>query len=224
LDLRLSRASEIDKYHSNESSLMRILDWTRSFLGKPHPDLGRKGAVCPFILPSIASDNIWLVEFTEDLNFEKICRMIRYYGELFLRTEPVAMPKAINKAFVIVLSSIKEEDTELVDQVQLNLKEHFINQGLMLGEFHSSNDTSGLRNESFRPLRSPIPMLAIRHMTETDLPFLIGKHYSPIQRKNFSFAYLKHVRKNVSSQRFEQAMRVMLDAEAQITRTITTSE
>jgi hypothetical protein len=37
----------------------------------------------------------------------------------------------------------------------------------------------GLRNPDFRPLRSPVPMLAIRHMVESDLLFMTRPRYTP---------------------------------------------
>ena len=44
---------------------------------------------------------------------------------------------------------------------------------LMLGQFHPLPPAEpGLWNADFRPLRSPVPLLAIRHMVPTDLPFL----------------------------------------------------
>ena len=43
----------------------------------------------------------------------------------------------------------------------------------MLGEFHNRTESPGLHNPNFRPLRSPIPLLAIRYMVEVDLPFLV---------------------------------------------------
>jgi hypothetical protein len=33
-------------------------------------------------------------------------------------------------------------------------------------------EQSGLWNEEFRPLRAPVPLLAIRQMVSSDLPFL----------------------------------------------------
>jgi hypothetical protein len=43
----------------------------------------------------------------------------------------------------------------------------------MIGEYHEGPpDKAGLWNSRFRPLRSPVPLLAIRHMVPTDFPFL----------------------------------------------------
>ena len=37
-----------------------ILEWTRVFLCRPHPDLGREGPVCPFTQPSLNQKLFWL--------------------------------------------------------------------------------------------------------------------------------------------------------------------
>ena len=46
--------------------------------------------------------------------------------------------------------------------------------GLMIGQFYPGCDEAGIRNPDFRPLQSPIPLLAIRHMVNSDFPFLAG--------------------------------------------------
>jgi len=63
----------------------------------------------------------------------------------------------------------------LVDRTQELLKTEFVRGGLMVGEFHPGPPSApGLWNKDFRPLRSPVPLLAIRHMVPSDRPFLTG--------------------------------------------------
>jgi len=45
----------------------------------------------------------------------------------------------------------------------------------MIGEFHANNNTPGLHNSEFFPLRTPYPTLTLRHMHPSDVVFLIGK-------------------------------------------------
>ena len=52
--------------------------------------------------------------------------------------------------------------------IKVNLKK----KGYMIGEFHMVNNTSGLRNKNFYPLRTPYPSLAIRHMVSSDIAFM----------------------------------------------------
>lgn len=73
----------------------------------------------------------------------------------------------------MVFPDIADADApRLIDSVQLELKAACVARGLMIGEFHRFNNTPGLRNEHFYPLRTPTPCLAIRHMVPTDLAFL----------------------------------------------------
>jgi hypothetical protein len=76
----------------------------------------------------------------------------------------------------------------VIDVVQLELKGSFVEQGLMLGQFHDRPPVDGgLWNAAFRPLRCPVPLLAIRHMVPTDLPFLTReRRYLEGYRRVFS--------------------------------------
>ena len=55
----------------------------------------------------------------------------------------------------------------------------FVERGLMIGEFHSANNATGLRNTSFYPLRTPYPCLAVRHMVPGDFVFMTLDAYEP---------------------------------------------
>ncbi len=55
----------------------------------------------------------------------------------------------------------------------------------MVGEFHDGPpDKGGLWNPLLRPLDAPVPMLVVRHMVTTDLPFLTSReeHVSAYRR------------------------------------------
>jgi hypothetical protein len=78
----------------------------------------------------------------------------------------------------------------LIDVSKERLKPLFVNDGLMLGEFHELNESPGLHNPDFRPLRSPIPLLAIRRMVYSDIVFLNRPSDPPERRIRFLEAYL----------------------------------
>src|SRR5699024_6626508 len=62
---------------------------------------------------------------------------------------------------------------EFIEGVQATLKGEFMSEGNMIGEFHPGPpDRPGLWNPDFRPFRSPVPLLAIRHMVAADVPFV----------------------------------------------------
>jgi hypothetical protein len=56
--------------------------------------------------------------------------------------------------------------------VQQELKPDFVHEGLMVGQFYPGCREPGLWNRDFRPLESPIPLIAIRYMVSNDFPFL----------------------------------------------------
>ncbi|MDZ8189965.1 MAG: hypothetical protein RMX96_34660 [Nostoc sp. ChiSLP02] len=151
-----------------------ILEWVKNFLGRPHPHLGRPGPVCPFVPHSLKSNSIHLAVIrTKDLYPEQVENIVRRYRDIFLDTKVQGQELTISKAFLLIFPDIHiDEAPKLIDSVQQKLKPLFVESGLMIGEFHKRNESSGLHNPNFRPLRSPIPLLAIRYMVEADLPFI----------------------------------------------------
>lgn len=151
-----------------------VADWCQSFLARPHPQLGRTGSVCPFVPRAIAMDTLaFTVVHTRDASESEVDRVIGRFREVFLDMEPVSGPEAIEKAIMVVLPDVGEEEAPVViDQTHYRLKPRFVEAGLMIGKFHPRSPQAGLHNTAFRPLRSPIPLLAIRYMVDSDLPFL----------------------------------------------------
>ena len=88
-----------------------------------------------------------------------------------------------------------------------------LERGMMLGEFHSMNDSPGLRNPEFRPLRSPVPMLAIRLMVESDLPFMTRDQYTYEERAAFLRSYLYRLGSSLKPARFNEALEKLIVAE-----------
>jgi len=58
------------------------------------------------------------------------------------------------KASITVFPDLPSEHLDLIDAVQLQFKEMFVQQGLMVGEFHERNNTGGVRNPDMCVLRS----------------------------------------------------------------------
>ena len=95
------------------------------------------------------------------------------------------------KAAIFIFPDIELDQTDvLIDRVQATCKPFFVKRGLMLGEFHLRNNSPGLRNDQFFPLRTPVPCLAVRHMVPTDLAFLDVSKYPPQLRVDFLTSFL----------------------------------
>jgi hypothetical protein len=191
--MQVYTSNEIEQFQQDLPYLIEIMQWVKTFLAKPHPNLGRPGPVCPFVPQALKSDNIhFKVIRTKDLEPQQIEEIVIQHRQIFLKTEPRDRQTNLLKTFLLIFPDITLDDTfKFIDGVQKKLKPSFVELGLMLGEFHKRTESPGLHNPNFRPLRSPIPLLAIRFMVESDLPFLIDTE-NPHLCIQFLEAYLKY--------------------------------
>ncbi|MHC0062394.1 DUF6875 domain-containing protein [Nostoc sp. UIC 10890] len=218
MQLYTTREIEQLQQHEDLPYLIEIMDWVKNFLGRPHPNLGRTGAVCPFVPLSLKSNTIRLAVIrTKDLYSEQLEEVVGRYRDIFLEMDIKEQELAINKAFLLIFPDVHIEDaTKLIDSVQQKLKPLFVESGLMIGEFHKRNDSPGLHNPNFRPLRSPIPLLAIRFMVEADLPFLQSPA-DPRLRIRYLEAYLKRFgNKFIDETKFKNAHQALALAKEQL--------
>jgi hypothetical protein len=135
---------------------------------------------------------------------------------------PAIEPKragAIYKSLMIVFPDVTAaEAAELVDSVKEQLKPAFVQDGLMLGEFHENNSMPGLHNPDFFPLRSPLPMLVIRAMVPSDLIFLNRPDELPARRALFLRSFLQHQRAVPGKERQRlEALILTLEAPSNLT-------
>ena len=97
------------------------------------------------------------------------------YRDWFADLAPNEEPARQFKTILILFPEVPAADApDVIDATQAALKQSFVDTGLMIGQFHPLPPADGgLWNAEFRPLRCPVPLLAIRHMVPTDLPFLV---------------------------------------------------
>lgn len=163
------------------------LCYVREFLAKPNPNLGRKGPTCPFVPKSLQLDSIYLAVLpAESLSSsgndvgsdisgcsDVLDCILLQAIQTFKALEPRTGPKASYKAIILIFPDMEPSDIPaMIDGTQKRLKPNFVEEGLMLGEFHLRNNATGLHNPHFYPLRTPYPCLAIRHMVPSDIVFL----------------------------------------------------
>ena len=54
-----SRTSELAE--SDRNALRAVADWIKTFVARPHKDLGRAGPVCPFVPVALEHKTLWLL-------------------------------------------------------------------------------------------------------------------------------------------------------------------
>jgi hypothetical protein len=203
--------------------LLRIVDWCENFLGKPHADVGRSGNVCPFVPEALMRGSLKFASVALRARgaeaVPEIEEMVDACREHFVGGEAGAGKMDIFGSMVLIFPDVTAEEAPLVlDPSQRKLKPSFVREGLMLGEFHPFNATPGLRNAQFRPLRSPVPLLAIRHMVESDVDFLMAPNDPPATRIKSLRAYLKFLGPSLSMASQAKAKEGLRLAEAQALR------
>src|SRR6202012_3160158 len=88
------------------------------------------------------------------------------YRDWFRELSVGSADDAQYKTILILLPEVPSANfASIIDSTQKKLKPAFLREQLMIGQFHSLCDEPGVQNAAFRPLRSPVPMLVIRHMT-----------------------------------------------------------
>ncbi|HWM03299.1 MAG TPA: hypothetical protein VNP92_13285 [Actinophytocola sp.] len=154
--------------------LRATLDWARQYLCQPHPELGRKGDVCPFTESALSRHTFFMAVCDGKPSApEEITETVAQYRDWFLQLPPTSGTGAQFKTILVLFPELTRPDLPIVDAAQRMLKQTYVSRGLMIGEFHDGPpDKAGLWNAEFRPLQSPVPLLAIRHMVATDFPFL----------------------------------------------------
>ena len=164
-----------ERLRPHMEALRVIQEWAQTYLCGPHAELGRSGPVCPFTRPSLRKELFYLAIYPgADVDQARVREVVRAYRDWFMEMEPTHGPSTAYKTVGIVFPDLSEAQyVSLIEDTQDALKSDYVHEGLMIGEFHPGPPSKGgLRNPDFRPLRSPLPLLSIRHMVPTDFAFL----------------------------------------------------
>lgn len=172
-----------ESVESQSDTIRMFKKWALEFLTEPHPDLGRAGPVCPFTGPSVDRQLFWAGVLDDvNIDFDTMSAIAEDMADIYQELPPDEGKDAIFRAIVAIFPNIS--DFNVIETVQLHGKSKFVKNGLMLGQFYPGCLQPGLWNDDFRPLDSPLPMLAVRQMVSTDYPFLAT-------RSEWMSAYLK---------------------------------
>jgi hypothetical protein len=156
------------------ASYRAIGRWISSYLMSAHAELGRSGDVCPFTAQAFRLDTIRIgVSDASGADVGEITRLMR---SCCRELRAIPCPESLRHFRTIGMGfpAIRDEDgLENLRAVQTRLKAFALLRGLMIGRFHPNTDDPGLWNPDFRPLRSPIPILAIRYLVANDAPFAL---------------------------------------------------
>ena len=167
--LTLSQARDM-----RDPAMSSLLGWIESYLMRGHPELGRSGAVCPFTRQAGRLDCVRLGVAAAGPDQEETVSALVRASFAALDAIPVAPAMAHFRTVIIGFPECASpEGTAMLQRVQARQKFYAIKRHRMIGLMHEDSSAPGLWNPAFRPLRAPLPVLAVRHMVEHDAPFAI---------------------------------------------------
>jgi hypothetical protein len=170
----VSRTRELAE--SDGDALRAVADWIRTFVVRPHKDLGRAGPVCPFVPGALERKTLRLApEQITGRSVPDVVNLIDGYKSLFLGSHPTDGDDANYKSLVVVftdLSAARAKD--YFDDVLQHLGvPSYAEDGVVLGGFYESNEGSAIYNPRFRPFTAPVPFLLMRHAVISDWKFFL---------------------------------------------------
>jgi hypothetical protein len=165
-----------DLADSDLGALRALADWIKTFVVKPHRDLGRAGTVCPFVPGSLERKVLWLApEHVADRGEPDFIELVSGYKRLFLETQPTGGDDAEYKVIVVVFTGLPADRARGVfdDVLQRLAIPSYADNGVLFGPYYEGNETTAIYNSSFRPFQSPVPFLFVRQGVISDWKFFL---------------------------------------------------
>jgi hypothetical protein len=170
----VSRTKELAE--SDLDALRAVADWIKTFVARPHKDLGRTGPVCPFVPGALERNTLWLApEQIADRDVPDVVDLVSRYQRLFVGAQPTDGDDAIYKSIVVVFTDLSANRArEFFDDVLHDLAvPSYVEDGFVMGGFYEGNEGTAIYNSSFRPFTSPVPFLLIRQAVISDWKFFL---------------------------------------------------
>ena len=104
------------------------------------------------------------------------CRaLINGYQRLFLDAQPTDGDDATYKVIVVVFTDLSADRAQGVfdDVLQHLAVPSYVEDGIVFGPFYEGHEGTAIFNSRFRPFRSPVPFLFVRHGVISDWKFFL---------------------------------------------------
>ena len=151
-DLVAARGTDGELAESDLVALQAVADWIKTFVVKPHEDLGRAGTVCPFVPGSLERQVLWLApEHIADRGEPDVVELVSGYRRLFLETQPTGGDDADYKVIVVVFTDLPADRAQGVfdDVLQHLAIPSYADDGISFGRYYKSNEGTAIYNSRF---------------------------------------------------------------------------
>ncbi|WP_440564567.1 DUF6875 domain-containing protein [Trinickia sp.] len=194
------------------------LRWMQRFIMQPHPDLGRKGAVCPFAKPAHEDEALLFSAFdATGLPFDAYIAALMRLPYLFQRVSKARPePTELLSLAVFPIGLPDGAHYKFIDCAHVILKPFYMECGLMLGEFHPTSTVRGAHSATFRPMRADVPVFVIRAMALHDALFIDGESTPVGMRVHELECYLRWNAPRLSATESERVAARLAQRKAQL--------
>jgi len=152
-----------------------IRRWASEYIARPHPSLGRGGAICPFMQPSLELERFhtWQIDEVDSGDMPRLRRITLEAARAFLQRYPLGVPKNGFASVALSFPRLSGEHLLALDALHNQLKTHLIARyDLMSTPCHPVSRKPSVSNPDFAVFRSPVPLIVLRHLDVRDIRFL----------------------------------------------------
>ena len=157
-------------------ALTAVADWIRSFIVRPHADLGRPGPVCPFVPRSLERQSLWLApERVGDGGAAHVVELMDAYKRRLLRIGAPRGDGSDDDVIVVVFEDVPAHRAQaLFDEVLAQIAvPSYVQDGIVFGPFYGGHQGTAIYNRDVHPFRSPVPFIFVRHAVLDDWKFFL---------------------------------------------------
>jgi hypothetical protein len=156
------------------AALIGVAQWMRAYLTNAHPEFDRLGDVCPFADKAARAD-VFRIAVSE-ARASDLLTIRRQMLDAFAAFDAIPYPRGMANFRSVIVAFPHCADAEGIAglaAVRKSLRQLSFAKARMVGVFHQSAEAPCLWSAAFRPLRSPIPLMAIRALVENDAAFVM---------------------------------------------------
>jgi len=161
---------------SDLAALHAVADWIKTFVVRPHADLGRAGTVFPFVPGSLERKTLWLApEKIADRSVPEVVELMSGYKRLLLDIPSTEGDDVIYNVIAVVFTDLSPDRAQGVfDEVLKHLAvSSYMEDGILFGPYYEGNEATAIYDSSFRPFESPVPFLFVRHGGTSEWKFFL---------------------------------------------------
>lgn len=158
---------------SSEIEIAKLcLDWANNYIGKSHKELGRNGAICPFVKKSIKINKFYVSICNNAKEKNSAKNIFKTHVKEFSRRFKETDIDSDMNSLLVVYPKLKDEHMNAVTEIHTELKSELMHRGMMVSQFHPGCEKSAVRNEKFKLYQAPFPCIVLRYMGIHDIVFV----------------------------------------------------